>query len=125
MYLGRIVEVADADTLYENPKHPYTAALLSAVPKGHGDGKVAQRIVLQGDVPSPVDLPPGCPFHPRCPKARIVSGKRTRFRRTAARRCRRSVRSSATNGLPAGIRSSMTTSCSKPRTPNVFRHSSS
>jgi peptide/nickel transport system ATP-binding protein len=76
MYLGRIVEVADADTLYENPKHPYTAALLSAVPKGHGDGKVAQRIVLQGDVPSPVDPPPGCPFHPRCPKARIVSGKR-------------------------------------------------
>ena len=75
MYLGRIVEVADADKLYENPKHPYTAALLSAVPKGHGDGRVTDRIVLQGDVPSPVDPPPGCPFHPRCPKARIVSGK--------------------------------------------------
>jgi oligopeptide/dipeptide ABC transporter ATP-binding protein len=75
MYLGRVVEVADADTLYENPKHPYTAALLSAVPKGHGDGRVTERIVLQGDVPSPVDPPPGCPFHPRCPRARIVSGK--------------------------------------------------
>jgi oligopeptide/dipeptide ABC transporter ATP-binding protein len=76
MYLGRVVEVADADKLYEDPKHPYTAALLSAVPKGHGDGRVTQRIVLQGDVPSPVDPPPGCPFHPRCPKARIVAGRK-------------------------------------------------
>jgi len=76
MYLGHIVEVSDADTLYENPSHPYTAALLSAVPKGFtSDGHAAsERIVLEGDVPSPVDPPPGCPFHPRCPKARQVAG---------------------------------------------------
>jgi oligopeptide/dipeptide ABC transporter ATP-binding protein len=74
MYLGRIVEVSPADNLYENPKHPYTAALLSAVPKG-SETHVTERIVLQGDVPSPVDPPSGCPFHPRCPKARIVSGR--------------------------------------------------
>jgi peptide/nickel transport system ATP-binding protein len=74
MYLGRIVEVAQADELYEDPKHPYTSALLSAVPKGHGDAALTQRIVLEGDVPSPIDPPPGCPFHPRCPKARAVGG---------------------------------------------------
>ncbi len=73
MYLGRIVEVATADDLYEDPKHPYTAALLSAVPKGH-QGAARERIVLTGDVPSPADPPPGCPFHPRCPKARLVAG---------------------------------------------------
>src|SRR5215217_5985678 len=59
MYLGRIVEVSDATEVYENPKHPYTAALLSAVPKGHGPGRdgrgASGRIVLSGDVPSPVD----------------------------------------------------------------------
>ena len=75
MYLGRIVELAGADELYDNPKHPYTASLLSAVPKEHSDSTVRERIVLQGDVPSPVDPPSGCPFHPRCPKARAVMGK--------------------------------------------------
>ena len=76
MYLGRIVELGDADEVSENPHHPYTASLLSAVPKGlHSIGKQkANRIVLQGDVPSPVDPPPGCVFHTRCPKARMVSG---------------------------------------------------
>jgi oligopeptide/dipeptide ABC transporter ATP-binding protein len=76
MYLGRFVEVASADDLYVSPKHPYTAALLSAVPKGTAGTDVTKRIVLEGDVPSPVDPPSGCPFHPRCPKARIVSGSK-------------------------------------------------
>ncbi|MDP9226531.1 MAG: ATP-binding cassette domain-containing protein [Actinomycetota bacterium] len=76
MYLGRIVELADAVDLYDNPKHPYTASLLSAVPKGYeaAGSALTHRITLQGDVPSPIDPPPGCVFHPRCPKARIVTG---------------------------------------------------
>jgi oligopeptide/dipeptide ABC transporter ATP-binding protein len=74
MYLGHLVEVGQADQIYERPKQPYTAALLSAVPKGGEESHVTERIVLTGDVPSPVDPPSGCPFHPRCPKARVVSG---------------------------------------------------
>jgi peptide/nickel transport system ATP-binding protein len=75
MYLGRIVELGPADAVYHNPKHPYTAALLSAVPKGTAGTHRGERVILTGDVPSPVDPPSGCPFHPRCPKARTVTGR--------------------------------------------------
>ncbi len=76
MYLGHIVEVGAAAVLYDDPKHPYTAALLSAVAKGDVEHEMKrERIVLTGDVPSPVNPPPGCPFHPRCPKARMITGK--------------------------------------------------
>ncbi len=71
MYLGRVVETGDSELLYEHPRHPYTAALLSAVPRpetnGHGVSR-RQRIVLTGDVPSPVNPPSACVFHPRCPR---------------------------------------------------------
>ncbi len=65
MYLGKVVELGDAQDLYRNPQHPYTKALLSAVPRVHAKDK-GERIILQGDVPSPLDPPSGCSFHPRC-----------------------------------------------------------
>lgn len=68
MYLGRIVELCRSEDLYANMLHPYTEALLSAIPVADLD-KQTKRIVLKGDVPSPVNPPSGCPFHPRCPKA--------------------------------------------------------
>jgi oligopeptide/dipeptide ABC transporter ATP-binding protein len=72
MYLGRVVELSESEALYDLPRHPYTASLLSAVPRT-GVGR-RERIVLSGDVPSPVAPPSGCAFHPRCPKARLLTG---------------------------------------------------
>jgi oligopeptide/dipeptide ABC transporter ATP-binding protein len=68
MYLGHIVELGDSEQIYESPKHPYTAALLSAVPRPTTSENGRERIVLTGDVPSPVAPPAACVFHPRCPR---------------------------------------------------------
>jgi oligopeptide/dipeptide ABC transporter ATP-binding protein len=68
MYLGRIVETGECETLFDRPAHPYTRALLSAIPVPRPN-RGQKRIVLQGDVPTPIDPPPGCTFHTRCPYA--------------------------------------------------------
>ncbi|MNI87267.1 putative D,D-dipeptide transport ATP-binding protein DdpF [compost metagenome] len=68
MYLGKIVELASRDELFTNPRHPYTEALLSAVPVPDPT-KRKKRILLTGDLPNPANAPSGCAFHPRCPYA--------------------------------------------------------
>jgi oligopeptide/dipeptide ABC transporter ATP-binding protein len=69
MYLGKIMELAGTEGLFFNPRHPYTEALMSAVPVPDPDHR-AEQILLEGDVPSPIHPPSGCPFHPRCPYAK-------------------------------------------------------
>jgi oligopeptide/dipeptide ABC transporter ATP-binding protein len=70
MYLGKVVEVASAEDLFEHSRHPYTRALLSAIPEPDPNvNATREQIVLQGDPPSPIDPPSGCRFHPRCPRA--------------------------------------------------------
>lgn len=75
MYLGRLVEMGNAEEIYRSPKHPYTKALLSAVPVPDPKRK-RKRVIVQGDVPSPIDPPEGCPFHTRCPDAMDICKRR-------------------------------------------------
>ena len=69
MYLGKIVEIGTKDDIFNNPQHPYTKALLAAIPMVHETGEKRERIRLEGDIPSPVHPPKGCRFHTRCPHA--------------------------------------------------------
>jgi oligopeptide transport system ATP-binding protein len=78
MYLGRILELTDAEKLYDNPLHPYTKALLSAIPIADPFiEEDRERIVLKGEVPSPLEPPEGCSFHPRCEYAGPLCRKET------------------------------------------------
>ncbi|WP_026576374.1 ABC transporter ATP-binding protein [Bacillus sp. UNC438CL73TsuS30] len=72
MYLGKIVEVANTETIFKDPKHPYTKALLSAYPVPNPHMRTKEKIVIQGDVPSPANPPNGCRFHTRCPIAKAI-----------------------------------------------------
>jgi oligopeptide transport system ATP-binding protein len=77
MYLGKLVEIGESDALYTNPLHPYTQFLLSAIPEPDPKKtRSKKRVILEGDIPSPIDLPGGCYFHPRCPYAEDIC-KRT------------------------------------------------
>ena len=87
MYLGRICEQGPKDPVYDTPRHPYTAALLSAAPAADPDAAAArQRIILTGDIPSPINPPAGCRFHPRCPKAQDLCHEQEPAARNQGRR---------------------------------------
>jgi peptide/nickel transport system ATP-binding protein/oligopeptide transport system ATP-binding protein len=85
MYLSKIVEFADTETLFASPAHPYTQALLSAIPQPDPSAR-RKRVVLRGDVPSPENPPTGCTFHPRCPVAMDVCGEQTPLYRDIGKR---------------------------------------
>jgi peptide/nickel transport system ATP-binding protein len=74
MYLGKVAELSDKKKLFDDPLHPYTVSLMSAIPEANPEKK-KQRIILQGDVPSPINPPPGCRFHPRCPIAKEICAR--------------------------------------------------
>jgi len=78
MYLGKIVEIAPRDVLFKNPQHPYTQALISAIPR-IGEGKKKMKKSLSGEVPSPINPPSGCYFHPRCPQKMDICAKQEPF----------------------------------------------
>jgi peptide/nickel transport system ATP-binding protein len=78
MYLGRLVELAPKEELFNNPQHPYTRMLLDAIPDINATGK--SRTPVQGEVPNPLNPPPGCAFNPRCPLAKDQSGRCTAVR---------------------------------------------
>ncbi|MHB8985616.1 MAG: ABC transporter ATP-binding protein [Eubacteriales bacterium] len=72
MYLGRVVELAGSEELYQNPLHPYTRALLSAIPAAYPEIEANRRVILSGEVPSPINPPPGCSFSQRCPRVKAA-----------------------------------------------------
>jgi oligopeptide/dipeptide ABC transporter ATP-binding protein len=76
MYLGKLVELASDRDLYLNPRHPYTQALLAAVPRAEAGARKKRGLILKGDIPSPIDPPPGCRFHTRCHRIMAVCRER-------------------------------------------------